>query len=456
MNYKETIRYLGSFVNYERKIRYPYKQSFKLERIKEFLALLGDPQDSFKSIHVAGTKGKGSVCVFAAHILKEAGFKTGLYTSPHLSDCRERIRILSNKPEQGEKGRETGLEGMISKARLTKLVNGLKPLIEKFCRESKYGPLSFFEVYTVLAFVYFKQEKVDFAVLETGLGGRLDATNVVNPEASAITSISYDHMNKLGDTLTEIAREKSGIIKNRGVVVISAPQDKEAARVIRKKCAAQKALLYEIGKDILLEKVDSKEGYQEFYLRGKLGCLDKLRIRLLGKHQLVNAAAACGLVLALNKSLKAEIRPSAIRKGLADTRWPGRFEIISKSPSIVLDGAHNFASAQVLKETVKDIFKNKEIILVLGISRDKDIKGICRQLLPVTKKLILTRADNLRAAKPDDILAQSGCGFFRRDISLTYNVKEALKLALKDAKGKDLILVCGSIFVVGEARQFLC
>ena len=213
MTYPQAIKYLESFVNYEKFIDYPYKRSLKLERIKDFLFLIGNPQDKLRCIHVAGTKGKGSTCAFIAYILRQAGFRVGLYTSPHLSDFRERIRILEYQRIGKSKRVLDVFEGLIGKRDLAGLVKKLKPAIDRYNKSSKYGPLSFFEVYTALAFVYFKEQKTDFAVLETGLGGRLDATNTVNALVSVITPISYEHTQKLGKTLREIAREKAGIIK---------------------------------------------------------------------------------------------------------------------------------------------------------------------------------------------------------------------------------------------------
>ncbi|MCM8758028.1 MAG: bifunctional folylpolyglutamate synthase/dihydrofolate synthase, partial [Candidatus Omnitrophica bacterium] len=194
MDYKEALNYLDSFINYERENRWSYKESLKLERIKEFLNLLENPQDKIFCLHIAGTKGKGSTAAFTSYILKEAGFKVGLYTSPHLNTFRERIRILDNKKFLDD---HSGFEGMISEKEVSDLVSYLKPYIESYNKNSSYGRLSFFEIYTTLAFLYFKEKKVDFLVLETGLGGRLDATNVVRPLVCGITSISYEHTQKL-------------------------------------------------------------------------------------------------------------------------------------------------------------------------------------------------------------------------------------------------------------------
>lgn len=425
MTYPEVIRYLESFINYEKIPAYPYKESLKLERSKGFLAAIGNPQDSLKCIHVAGSKGKGSVCAFIAYILREAGFKAGLYTSPHLSDFRERVRIL--KPHAKGRRPEADFEGMISQRELAGLVERLKPAIEKYNHCSQYGPLSFFEVYTALALIYFKEKKVDFAVLETGLGGRLDATNVVNPLACAITPISYEHTDKLGSTLREIAREKSGIIKGQAPV-ITAPQKAEAMQVIRNHCRQVGAELCEAGK----------------YVKVKAN----LKIRLLGKHQIVNAAVAVGVMRALeDQGIK--VGSAAIRKGLEHTRWPGRCEPVGKRPWVILDGAQNVASAQAIKQAVKDNFKYQRLILVLGISRDKDIKGICQQLKSLADAIILTKASNPRASSPAELARH----FRDKETYTTDNVKLAKALARRLVKKQDLILVTGSLFVVGEYRD---
>jgi dihydrofolate synthase/folylpolyglutamate synthase len=484
MTYREVTRYLESFINYEKLAAYPYKQSLKLERIKGFLATINNPQDYLRCIHIAGTKGKGSTSAFVAYILRQAGFKVGLYTSPHLSDFRERIRILRPSsiacPERSRRvprpSSNNVFEGMIAKRELAKLIERLRPAIERFNRVSLYGPLSFFEVYTALAFVYFKEKKADFVVLETGLGGRLDATNVVNPLVCAITPISYEHTQKLGHTLAQIAREKAGIIKHRPclagsphgeavgrqasslacpessrraprppLIVISAPQERQAREIIRKKCKEVGARIFEVGKEIIY-----KENSDRFSVKGISGQYLRLRISLRGAHQIVNACTAIGLVESL-RFHDIKIDKNAIGGGLFKTSWPGRCEIVTKNPLIILDGAQNVASSKALKQTIKEKFKYRRLILVLGISKDKDIPGVCRELSDIADKVILTKANNPRASQPRTLNPY----FALDDIHICGCVKEALAKALTLTGKKDLILVTGSLFVVGEARDIL-
>ncbi|MDD2703400.1 MAG: bifunctional folylpolyglutamate synthase/dihydrofolate synthase [Candidatus Omnitrophica bacterium] len=460
MSYRETIHYLESFINYEKNNNYSYKESVKLERIRDFLRLIGNPQDSLRCIHIAGTKGKGSVSAFAASILRAAGYKVGLYTSPHLSDVRERIRILHKKrtrmPERSSPGIKD-MDGMIGKQELVDLVGRLQPDINRYNRISKYGPLSFFEVYTSLAFQYFKEEKTDFAVLETGLGGRLDATNVVQPHVCGITAISLDHTQKLGNTTAGIAAEKAGIIKmpltGRPLTVASAPQDAEVSKVLRDRCRRQRAVFYEIGKDIFCESGYFCPGYQVFSLSGILGDFRDLKIRLLGRHQRVNAALGTSLVVLLSMADDLGIKKGAIKEGLYDTVWPGRFQIVSRSPWIVLDGAHNPASARLLRENLGEYFPGKRIILILGISLDRDIPGICAELVPYAEEVIFSRADNPRAAAPEYIAACARAYAGTRGMNVTRDVETALKLARKKADKDFVIAVAGSLFLVAEARE---
>lgn len=434
MTYPQVLRYLNSFPNYEKNLNYSYQKALKLKRIKDFLSLIGDPQKSLRVIHVAGTKGKGSTCAFVAYILRQAGFCAGLYTSPHLYDFRERIRIL--KPG----GRKTtkGFEGMIPAKELSALVDELKPLINKYNRQSQAGGLTFFEVYTALALLYFKRKEPDFVVLETGLGGSLDATNAVGSLACGITPISFEHVQKLGKTLTKIAGEKCGIIKSKGALVVSAAQSKEAREVIRKRCKKFKAKLFELGRQIKYFK--TRHG---FTVKGLRRDYRNLRLRLFGDHQMANASLAVGLVEALN-SFGFNIGPAAIRQGLYNTAWPGRCELVAGKPGIVLDGAQNLASADALKQAVKK-FKYDKLILVLGVSADKDIRGISKALEPLADQIILTRADTPRAMDPEKLAP-----YFKKKVYLTPSVKEAKLLAKRLAHKEDLILVTGSLFVVGE------
>ncbi len=441
MTFPQALQYLESFINYEKIPAWPYYESLKLERFRGFLASLDNPQNALRCIHVAGTKGKGSTCAFLAYILRESGFKVGLYTSPHLKDFRERMRILS-PPATGLKLKNE-FEGMVSRKNFLGLVNKLKSRIEEYNRKSKYGPLSFFEVYTALAFVYFKEQKVDLAVLETGLGGRFDATSAARPLVCVITPISYEHTDKLGNTLTQIAAEKAGIIKNiRGLVTISAPQEKEAIKVIRAKCKRQKVKLYEVGHDIFYKQTKT-----DFMVKGLFADYPGLKVRLLGKHQLANAAAALGAVEALRlRNIK--VGADAIRKGLYNTVWPARCEVVARNPLVVLDGAQNIASAKAIKKTIRDNFRYKKLILILGISGDKDKKGICEVLYDLADKIILTKADNARATEPEELTEY----FEGKEVYVTNSVKAAKNKAAHLAAREDLILVCGSLFVAGEFR----
>jgi len=432
--YQSAVKYLESFINYERVGQYSYKKSLGLKRIKSFLQLIANPQDKLKVIHIAGSKGKGSTCAFVAYILRQAGFSVGLYTSPHLSDFRERIRIL--KPVKSNP--LLPFEGAISRKELAGLVNFLKPVIKKF------GELSFFEVYTALAFLYFKNKKVDFAVMETGMGGRLDATNVVKSLVCAITPISYEHTLYLGKTLTQIAGEKAGIIKPK-TIIISSFQEKEAERVIRNTASRMQAKLFTVGKEI---KYSDQGG--SFSIKGVSNNYPGLRIKLLGKHQLANAALSVGIVEALDaRGYKVSV--DCLKKGLYNTLWPGRLEVLRRKPYIVADGAQNAASALVLKSAIKSIFKYRKLVLVFGVSQDKDISGIARQLSGLAQKVILTAADNPRAARPEQLKKYFSGG--KREVFITAGVKKARKLALRIAGKEDLILVTGSLFVVGEFRD---
>lgn len=430
MTYPEALKYLDSFINYEKRDGYSYKESFKLDRIKRLTEDLGRPQFDVKSIHIAGSKGKGSVSAITHSILKSAGFNAGLYTSPHLEDFRERIRLN---------------DSLISEEDVARLVEKIRPAID-----GKAGPKpSFFEVYTALAYLYFSGKKADIAVYETGMGGRLDATNVLEPLVSAITPISYEHTDKLGDTLGEIAFEKAGIIKT-GSICVTACQEKEAIDVISSVCGRKGVKLIEVGKDISFEEVSCDDKGSRFNVTGVFGKYPGLECGLLGVHQIANAALSVGIIESLRFS-DITISEEAIRAGIKTAVWPGRLEIVSRSPLVVLDGAQNRASAKILAQAVKKVFKYGKLKLVLGISKDKDIKGIIEELMPISDSVIVTKSKiTERAADPADIKAIIG-GY--KGVVTASSVDEAMDAALSQVGAHDLVLVTGSLFVVGEARR---
>jgi dihydrofolate synthase/folylpolyglutamate synthase len=439
MTYAEALKYLESFVDYEKIPSYKYRDAVKLSRMEALLDGLGNPQRNFKSIHIAGTKGKGTTCAFVYSILKESGRKVGLYTSPHLIDFKERIRISFPK------------ERSIEEAEVATLVARIKSFLDRFTKASKFGSPSFFEVYTALALLFFSIKKVEIAVLEVGMGGRLDATNVVNPLVAGITPISFDHTDKLGMTLEAISKEKCGIIKNNCVVVAS-EQNAAVMNCIRKAAVDKNARLYEVGKDIFYEPLTANPESQTFNVRGIFGDYTLLTTPLLGRHQVVNAACAIGIIEAL-RSKDILICSHDITSGIRSVDWPGRLQVAGRCPWIILDGAQNEASSRALKEAISKIFSYKDLILVFGVSCDKDIEGIGGNLFPFADKIFFTRSDTKRAAAPEAL--KKRFPDYGKKITLTFNVKEAVELARRQAKPDDLILVTGSLFVVGEALHFL-
>jgi dihydrofolate synthase/folylpolyglutamate synthase len=453
MTYEEAITYLESFVNYERKTHYHYSTAFKFERIRKFLSCLGDPQDQLKIIHVAGTKGKGSASCFIAHILKEEGLRVGLYTSPHLKDLRERIRILDPNNTADEK---IFFPGMILKNDFVALLESLAPKIESFHHTfSNLDKLTFFEVLTVVALMYFKDKGVDFVVLETGLGGRFDATNATNALVSVITPISYDHEQILGQTLPEIAYEKAGIIKSSNIraadgvgVAVTANQTKEVMDVLRRRAASEGSVLFEMEKDFYFKRLSGDLMSQDFFYKGLNDGSFFFKTRMLGTHQLVNASLSLAACEALSLH-GIRIRSDSMSRGLWNAFWPGRLEVIHTKPFIILDGAHNRDSASRLVNFLEKEFKKFSKWLVFGASEDKDLKGIVEQLEPMADKIILTRADNPRSADPEKTLKPY---FKKSGLTVTNSVEQALEFLNREIKEEEVAIITGSLFVVGEAR----
>jgi dihydrofolate synthase/folylpolyglutamate synthase len=399
MTYKEAVAYLESLIDYERTpAGAAAARVWNLDRMRHMLHAVGDPHLGLRCLHLAGTKGKGSTAAMAASILAAADHRVGLYSKPHLISFRERVRV----------GRD-----LISEDDVTALTEELHPVIEA-TGSLDLGPPSFFEAYTLMGLLYFARQDVDIAVVETGLGGRLDATNVITPRACAITRVGFDHMQELGTTLAQIAREKAGIIKP-GVPVISAPQAPEALEVFQEVALERGAQLLVVGTDagprILLTQVE--------------------------------LAARDGLA----------VGEEAVRKGLGAVHWPGRFQVVRDRPMVVLDGAHNELGAAALADAIRSLLPGRRVVLILGIHRDKDADAIARHLCPLADRVIATADSNPRAMEAAE-LQRLVFRHSKHTFAVT-PVGEAVRKAMGLAKRDDAIVITGSLYVVGEAMQAL-
>ncbi|MFC1807003.1 bifunctional folylpolyglutamate synthase/dihydrofolate synthase [Candidatus Omnitrophota bacterium] len=428
MDYKQSLAYLNRFTNYERFSKYDYRKSFNLSRIKRLLALFDNPQSQFSSVLIAGTKGKGSTAAFLTNILSASGFKSGLYTSPHLISIRERVKI-NGRP--------------ISEKDFSTIICDISKVVGK----NRLRGLTFFEILTAATFIYFAKERVDIAILEVGLGGRLDATNIVSALVSIITPISYDHTHILGSSISKIAYEKSGIIKKNSFAV-SASQPKEAKAVIRSRASERSGELIFTQDQFAPKNIRVSYDKTEFDIKTPANIYRNLTTQLVGTHQAQNSALAICAAEALGKRLGFKLKKSNVRKGLARSDIRGRFDIVSKKPVIVLDGCQNEASAQSLKKTLAQAFPRKEAILVLGVSSDKDAEAIGRVLCPVAKEVIFTQANSVRAMD-SNILAQKLNNFCKISY-VCADSKDAMTFAKSLANKDDIIVVTGSLFLVGD------
>lgn len=430
--YQATLEYLYRFVDYSLVRNFRNSPgTFELGRMRSLVQALGNPQEAYPIIHIAGTKGKGSVSALCAEALRAAGYKVGLYTSPHLDDFAERIQF-DGQP--------------LLHADLVRLVDEQRAVLQSIPN------ITFFEITTALAFLYFAQQKATAAVIEVGLGGRLDATNVCRPRVAVITSLSYDHMALLGNTLAEIAGEKAGIIKEGAPVVLS-PQKKEAGEVVRRVAQERGAELIEVGKDYRFAALSHALEGQTLRVwkaseEGE-GKSAELMIPLLGAHQVENAATAyTALRVACQQGIS--LTEAQIREGFRRVTWPGRFEVLQREPGVVVDCAHNRDSAEKLRKTVDDYFPGKPVVLVFGASEDKDIDGMLDELMPRIAQVILVKSYHPRAADPEMLveLVQK----YGKPAQIIPEVTEALEEALKLGVEGALVLVTGSIFVASGAR----
>jgi dihydrofolate synthase / folylpolyglutamate synthase len=439
--YQQALDYLYSFIDYSLQRTYQYSaHTFDLGRMHALLSLLGDPHKKYAVIHVAGTKGKGSVSAMADSILRAAGYRTGFYSSPHLIDFCERIRMGGNP---------------IARERLAELVDALRPAV------GKVPGLTTFEITTAAAFLYFAREKAEAVVAEVGLGGRLDATNVVMPQVAVITSLSYDHTHLLGNTLAEIAREKAGIVKP-GIPVVSSPQEGEAMRVLLDVTRERNAPLTLVGRDWHFAPRNHDLEGQSFFLWSarEQTMMDEMleqdgepqwipmryEIPLLGYHQVINAVTAVATLYSL-RDRGWKIPAEAIGEGLRSVRWEGRFQVLSRSPLVIVDSAHNRDSARRLRTALDDYVPGRRVVLLFGASDDKDIAGMLDELSPRLRRLVATCSTHPRAADPEKIAAlarERGC-----PAEVYADPAQALERGLILAGPDDVLLAAGSLFVAG-------
>ena len=422
MNYSEALDFLGSL-----------KQEFikfDLERMQKAVLLLGNPQDSFKSVHVAGTNGKGSVCAMLHSILLENGYSAGLYTSPHLVDVRERFMADAEN---------------ISMEEFAEIASWLRLENERL----SLG-LSYFEFSTMLAFEFFRRRKVEFAVVETGMGGRLDATNVLTPKVSVVTAIGFEHQETLGRTIEKIASEKAGIVKE-GVPAVLGEENEKVVRVFEQKCAEKNARLFIVPRNAMVERKFFGLHGQTFSFAGNGLELRDAKMPFAGRHQLLNASVALSAVAELQKQ-GFVFSEKGILRGIAKAKWQGRFQAeMRDGVTVILDGCHNPHGAKAFAETFMEIFPDRKAVFVIGISADKDIKKMAEIFAPLCEKAIVCSA-GYHGAKMEVVAKALECNGVK--IILAESVAGAVALGLNEAKG-GVLCVAGSLYVVGEAFSAL-
>ncbi len=434
--YRAALEFLNSRTDYEKMVRVGYNHTnFNLSRMLRILAGLGNPHKKLKTVHVAGTKGKGSTCHMVASMLQNSGYRTGLYTSPHIVDLRERIAVDGK---------------LVTEHEFTKLIARIAPVVNRLRRDEP----TFFEILTAAAFLHFVQQKVDIAVIETGLGGRLDSTNVIKPEACGIVSISYDHIAQLGNTLEKIAEEKAGIFKP-GVPVISAPQVPAVKRVLRKAAERVGCPLRFIGEDIefsiRFESSRASGPHTRVCLATPTTRFDHLRVPLLGEHQAYNCGVALGIVDALRQS-GFEVPEQGAIDGLAKVQVQGRMELIRDMPRTIVDAAHNASSVAALMRAIGQNITYDSMVVIFGCSADKDIDGMLAQLQLGADKVIFTTSSTPRSVDPHELHAR----FMEKSQKMAQvgdTLEDAYAIACKSVTREDLICITGSIYLVGLAKR---
>ena len=436
-SYQQAIDYLFSRTDYEKQERLRYNvKTFNLNRMHKLLSLLGNPHKKIHTVHIGGTKGKGSTATMLARMLEANHYNVGLYTSPHLVHLHERITVNSK---------------MISDSEMCDLLNRVYAPVEKM---SKTDPPTFFEIMTALAFMYFVDKAVDIAVIETGLGGRLDSTNVIKPEVVGITSLSIDHQHQLGNTIDSIAKEKAGIFK-RGVPAITVQQEPSAMRVLKSQAIAVKAPLSVTGSDDIdfshrFETSREHGPHTRICLTTPTSKFEHLRVPLYGKHQAIN----CGLALAMLDKLKSvgyKIDNGKAAEGLHKVTLPGRMEMIWNDPRVMIDAAHNAASIQALIHAIGQNIPYDSMVVIFGCNSDKDIRGMLERLQYGADKVIFTRSNSPRAMPPEE-LAEMYTEICGKMCQTAPALTQALQLAKNAVSKEDLICITGSFYLIGQAK----
>lgn len=428
MNYEESINYINT------KPMFGAKSG--LERTKRILELMGNPHEKLKCIHIAGTNGKGSITAMITNVLVKQGYKVGMYTSPYIEYFEERIQINGKCIEKNE---------------LAKFVTKIADIAKQIEKEG-YDRPTHFEIITCLMFIYFYEKNVDYAVIEVGLGGRLDSTNVITPIISIIASISLDHTNILGDTLDKIAYEKSGIIKE-GVPVILYPQKIESLNIIEKVCAKRGSKLIEVPEEPVYyeEKIIKNEYYQMLKVK-TFKSEYEIKLSLLGKHQLLNCVTALYAIETL-KDLGIFISQASVKQGFSTVKWKGRLEILNEHPIVVVDGAHNIDGITKIAESINTYFKYKKLNLIIGILADKQVDDMIKIIAPMANNIISVTPNSTRAEnceKLNEIIRK-----YNKNCTAEKNYEDAYKKALSYCDEDDLLLVCGSLYMIGDMRKII-
>ena len=426
MKYEEAMKYITEVGN--------FGSNYGLERTYKLLEHLGNPERDLKLIHIAGTNGKGSTTSMITEILMGEGYKVGMYTSPFIEEFEERIQINRNN---------------IPKESLAILMDEIKVAVDKVI-EAGYNHPTEFEIITVLMLLYFKKENIDFGVIEVGLGGTLDSTNVIKPIIQVITSISFDHTNLLGNTLEKIAREKAGIIK-KGIPTVIYPQQEEVLKVIKNKCFEMDSELYIANNENLKFKniVNLDKPYQLLKYNNEIDIL----LPLLGEHQIINLSVTMQAIEVLNNKNIIDISIANIVKSIKNVSWKGRLEVLSNNPYVVIDGAHNIQGIKTLSRNIKKYFKYENLYLILGILADKDVEEMIKIITPMAKKVYSVTPNSIRGELAESL--KDEVSKFNKNCKAFDKYEEAYLEALNDASEKDLILASGSLYMIGDMRKII-